>query len=221
MTTVLKVLPRQAYRSIRSRDPLHFYYWPYLGRLYRRRVEMCLEECVGGQRVLEVGFGCGISFLNLHGLFDEIHGIDLEAHIEETQTRFRQQGIQTWLRRGNVLNLPYDNGFFDTVLLVSILEHLKADQLNQAARELFRVLRPGGQVVYGVPIERPLMVLAFRLLGYNIREHHFSTEYDVRRAFGAVFSLHRLKVLKIRPAFLGNLYEVGHFVKLSENQTCR
>jgi ubiquinone/menaquinone biosynthesis C-methylase UbiE len=220
MTTVLKVLPRRTYRSIRSRDPLHLYYWPYLGRLYRRRVEMCLEECVGGQRVLEVGFGCGISFLNLHELYDEIHGIDLEAHIEDTHTRFQQQGIQTWLRRGNVLDLPYDSGSFDTVLLVSILEHLKADELSQAAREIFRVLRPGGQVVYGVPVERPLMVLAFRLLGYNIREHHFSTEHDVRRTFEAVFSLRRLRVLKIKPTFLGNLYEVGHFVRPSENRTC-
>jgi ubiquinone/menaquinone biosynthesis C-methylase UbiE len=213
MSIGLKLLPQGEYRSIRSRDPLHLYFWPVLGRLYRRRLEMCLEECVGGQRVLEVGFGCGISFLNLHELYDEIHGIDLESHIEETQTRFQQQGIQTWLRRGNVLDLPYDSGSFDTVLLVSILEHLKPDQLSQAAREIFRVLRPGGQVVYGVPVERPLMVLAFRLLGYNIRDHHFSTEQDVRRAFEAVFSLRRLRVLKIRPAFLGNLYEVGHFVK--------
>jgi SAM-dependent methyltransferase len=213
MSVALKLLPRRAYRSIKSRDPLHLYYWPVLGRLYRRRVELCLEECRGGRRVLEVGCGCGVSFLNLHDLYDEIHGIDLEAHVEDTEACFRAHGIETHVLRGNVLDMPYPDGFFDSVLLVSILEHLKPDELAPAAREICRVLRPGGQVVYGVPVERPLMVLAFRLLGYNIREHHFSTEDDVRQAFEAVFQNERLRVLKGTPPLVGKVYEVGHFTK--------
>ena len=31
-------------------DPLRFYYWPVLGRLYRRRVELCLARLSGGER---------------------------------------------------------------------------------------------------------------------------------------------------------------------------
>jgi ubiquinone/menaquinone biosynthesis C-methylase UbiE len=213
MSIGLKLLPREAYRSIKSRDPLHLYYWPVLGRLYRRRVELCLEECSGGQRVLDVGFGCGVTFLNLHERYQEIHGIDLEAHVEDTEARFQEQGIETHLRRGNVVELPYPDGFFDTVLLVSVLEHLKPNDLGRAARELFRVLRPGGQVVYGVPVERPMMVLAFRLLGYNIREHHFSTENDVRQAFEGMFQFRRLRAMKGTPRWLGKVYDVGHFGK--------
>ena len=213
MSVALKLLPRRKYRSIKSRDPLHLYYWPLLGRLYRKRVELCLEECAGGTRVLEVGCGCGVSFLNLHDLYGEIHGIDLDAHVEETEACFREQGIEAHVLRGNVLDMPYPDDFFDCVLLVSILEHLKPDELTAAAREIRRVLRPGGQVVYGVPVERPLMVLAFRLLGYNIREHHFSTESDVRQAFESLFRKERLRVLKGTPALVGSVYEVGNFIK--------
>src|SRR5262249_40303023 len=78
--TCLQMLPKSAdYASANDNDPLRFYYWRVLGKLYRRRVELCLELLPGGERVLEVGFGSGVSFLNLSGLYREIYGLDLEA----------------------------------------------------------------------------------------------------------------------------------------------
>ena len=53
----LKLLPLNEYAAVNREDPLRFYYWPFVGGFYRRRVEMCLAECTGGKRVLEVGFG--------------------------------------------------------------------------------------------------------------------------------------------------------------------
>ena len=59
-----------------------------------------------------------------------------------------------------------------------------------------------------------LMVLAFRLLGVNIREHHFSTEEDVERAAKAV-GFEEVLLRNLRPfAGMGPLvYQVGHFRK--------
>ena len=70
----LKLLPLDQYAGVNRDDPIRFYSLPVIGRMYRRRVEMCLGECTGGQRVLEVGFGSGVSFLNLHERYREIHG---------------------------------------------------------------------------------------------------------------------------------------------------
>lgn len=81
--------------------------------------------------------------------------------------------MKTFLQNGNVLNMPYEDGYFDTVLLISILEHLKPEEQSQAFAEIKRVLKPGGQVVYGVPVERPLMVFLFRMLGHDIRQGTF------------------------------------------------
>ena len=109
--------------------------------------------------------------------------------------------------------MPYENNTFDTVLLVSILEHLKPVELTQAFSEIQRVLKPGGQVIYGVPVEREFMVLMFRLLGHNIREEHFSTEEDVYKAARKLFTEEKRIKMRATPAFMGEVYHVGHFIK--------
>lgn len=211
--TKLKLLPRGSYRGVNTDDPIRFYYLPIFGRMYRRRVELCLGECRGGQRVLEVGFGSGLSFLNLHELYAEIHGLDLTADIEAVQAVFSAQDIPTHLRQGNVLAMPYADNEFDTILLISILEHLQPNEQVRAFAEIQRVLKPGGQVVYGVPVERPFMVAMFRLLGYDIRKAHFSTERQIAEAAGKILQKVRILQMKSTPPLFGAVYEVGHFIK--------
>lgn len=209
----LKLLPYDHYAGVDRNDPLRFYFWPVIGAMYRRRIELCLAECTGGQRVLEVGFGAGVTFLNLHNNYKEIYGLDLTASVEDVTAVFKAKQIETHLQNGNVLYMPYANDYFDTVLLISILEHLKPAQQVQAFREIRRVLKPKGQAVYGVPIERKLMVLMFRLLGCKIREHHFSTEKDVFNAANEVLDKVRVVQMQSVPSLFGPVYEVGHFVK--------
>ena len=181
--------------------------------MYRRRVELCLGECSGGGSILEIGFGSGLTFTNLHEMYQEIHGLDLTADTAAVQSAFAARGVKTLLQNGNVLKMPYQDNQFDAVLLISILEHLKPEQQAGAFAEIRRVLKPGGQVVYGVPIERPLMVFMFRRLGYDIREHHFSTERDVSAAAGQTMQKVRVIQMRSKPAIFGPVYEVGHFIK--------
>jgi hypothetical protein len=74
-------------------------------------------------------------------------------------------GIPLFLEKGNVEQMPYQDNFFDTVLMISILGHLKADELKRAYVEVGRVLKPGGQMVHGTPVEKPFMVFIFRVMG--------------------------------------------------------
>lgn len=210
----LKLYPLREFARDNPSDPIRYYYWPLLGRLYRQRVELCLAECSGGERVLEVGFGCGLTFQNLAGMYHEVHGLDLFADIEKVDKFFQEKGIRTHLKNGNVLDMPYPAEVFDSVLLISILEHLKPEEQPVAMREIRRVLKPGGQLVYGVPVERPLMAFLFRIMGVNIRELHFSTEADVSRNADQVFR--RIKVIDMKGLIpgLGAVYQIGHFVRI-------
>ena len=209
----LKLLPYREYAGVDRNDPLRFYFWPSIGKMYRRRVELCLGECTGGEHILEVVFGSGGTFLNLSDSYKEIHGLDLNVSVEDVETVFEARKIETHLQNGSVLSMPYQDNFFDAVLLISILEHIKPSEQIPAFREIRRVLKPQGQVVYGVPIERAFMVFMFRLLGYNIREHHFSTERDVFDAANSILDEVRVVRMKSVPFLFGPVYEVGHFVK--------
>jgi len=206
----LELLPASEYRGVTNDDPIRFYYWPVLGKLYRRRVELALNECRGGQRILEVGFGTGLTFINLSKMYQEIHGLDLSVDVKAVGEVFEKRQIKTYLKNGDVTDMHFEDSTFDTVLLISILEHLKPEQLEKAFKEIFRVLKPNGQIIYGVPVERPLMVLAFRMLGVNIREYHYSSHIDVHKAAQQVFQ--EIRTIPYS-TLLGQVYEIGHFVK--------
>ena len=145
----LRLLPYKEYTGVLKEYSVIFYYLPLFGKMYRRRVELCLAECKGGDSILEVGFGSGLTFLNLAASYKQIHGLDLTCDTEAVSKVFAKRGIHPELMNGNVTEMPYPNNTFDTVLLISILEHLKPDELNSAFAEIQRVLKPGGQVVYG------------------------------------------------------------------------
>jgi len=206
----LKMLPAKDYVGVTANDPIRFYHWPIIGWMYRRRVELCLAECEGGERVLEVGFGSGVTFMNLHERYEEIYGLDLNAKVDAVKALFEKKGVKTFLQNGNVMEMPYPDSFFDTILLISILEHLKPNEQTKAFHEISRVLRPKGQVVYGVPVERPMMTFMFRVLGYNIRKYHHSTEKDVEAAAREFFSKKRMTNLNTP---FGAVYQVGSFYK--------
>ncbi len=209
----LRLLKRSEYVGVDKHDPLRFYFVPVVGRLYRRRVEECLAVCRGGGRILEVGFGSGVTFLNLAARYGEIHGLDMNASVAEVDTTFRRHGIQPHLQNGSILAMPYPDDYFDTVLCISILEHLHPKELVQAFSEIRRVVKPGGQLVYGVPCETRFMRFCFLLLGYNITKHHFSSEQDVARAAGSCLKKTSIARLPSLVPGTGYVYEIGHFTK--------
>jgi ubiquinone/menaquinone biosynthesis C-methylase UbiE len=211
----LKLLPLERYIGVDRKDPIRFYRLPVIGRLYQRRIELCLEQLSGGDSILEIGFGSGVSFPNLAEMYRHIHGLDLTADVRQVSEMFASLGIQTELRNVSVLEMPYPDQSFDAVLLISILEHLQPQEQAIAFREIWRVLKPGGQVVYGVPVERPFMVFMFRLLGTDIRQHHFSTEADVREAAQEVFGLGNITPMRGPLGLFGRVYEVGEYKKAS------
>lgn len=207
------MLPPSEYVGINRDDPIRFYNLPIFGSLYRKRVELCLNELNGGQRILEIGFGSGVTFFNLHDLYTEIYGLDLTAAAGEVEEFFRKRGIETHLANGNVASMPFEDNYFDAVLLISILEHLQQNDQERVFMEISRVLTPGGRVVYGVPVERPLMTMSFRLLGYDIHKHHFSSERDVYQAAARQFQLVRINGLRGFFGLTGEIYQVGCFIK--------
>ena len=100
-------------------------------------------------RVLDVGCGSGATACRIAMRYDSsVYGIDLsEVMVANAELRAQRLGLhdKVHFRTGDVFELPYSDGEFDVVILESVLTPLPGD-VQDAMREMVRVLRPGGRL---------------------------------------------------------------------------
>ncbi len=122
-----------------------------------------------GQRVLDVGCGTATLALLIKQIQPEaaVVGLDGDAKILEIGRRkVAQAGIEITLDQGLASQLPYSDNRFDRVLSSLVWHHLNPESKRRATREVFRVLRPGGEfhlVDFGKP-HTPAAYLISRLM---------------------------------------------------------
>lgn len=111
-----------------------------------------LEGALGGRlrcaRLLDLGCGTGYTLSRLPDGVEAV-GLDYSPTALRLAKR-RAPGVR--YVRGSAYALPFEAESFDAALALDILEHLDDDLL--AAREIARVLRPGGAAVVAVPAHR-------------------------------------------------------------------
>ena len=105
-----------------------------------------------GQRVLEIGPGVGIHALPVAAALAPtgvLEVLDVQCPmLEVLMRRARLAGITNVRPRvGDARFLPYRDGSFDAVYLISVLGEVPDSEV--ALRELCRVLKPGGRLVVG------------------------------------------------------------------------
>ena len=95
-------------------------------------------------RILDVGCGTGANLLML-SKYGDAEGVDIS---EDALAFCRERGLQK-VTHGAAEELPYDDGTFDLVTALDVVEHIDDDLAG--LREMRRVLRPGGHVLLFVP----------------------------------------------------------------------
>jgi SAM-dependent methyltransferase len=119
----------------REPSPDWEFYPTYLAKL--ELVRRYLSSLPAATRVLDAGCGEGVL-------------------VEEFRQALAIQGVDAnyssdFVRRGSLLDLPFADGAFDRALCLDVLEHLSLAEQPRALAELFRVLRPGGELLVTVP----------------------------------------------------------------------
>ncbi len=187
MALRLDLPARGVLRPNDAHDPLPYYYHPWVGWLYRHRLQMGLDLLpTGGRRVLEIGVGSGVLVATLTGRFAEYTGTDLTLApgLDEQVA----PGCRATFRRADLLrddDLPGDH--FDAIVCFSVLEHI-ADA-DGAARGLARALAPGGTLVAGYPMVSRLMTRAFDVIGFHgIDNHHVTPPARIAAALAQVLT---------------------------------
>jgi SAM-dependent methyltransferase len=168
----LELPPKGVLKPNDAHDPLPYYYKPWVGWLYRHRLQMGLDMLpAGGTRVLEVGVGSGVLVPTLTRRYREYTGIDLT--LAPGLDALVAPGCNAEFLRADLLTEDLPANRYDAIVCFSVLEHI-ADSAG-AARGLARVLAPGGTLVTGYPMVSPLMTRAFSLIGFQgIDDHHVS-----------------------------------------------
>ena len=106
-------------------------------------------------------------------------GVDISgAIVADARVGFAAAGLALGGVRGDVRTLPFRSASFDAVYSMGTVEHF--DDTDGALREIFRVLRPGGRAVIGVPNRRdpflrPALVAALYHLG--LYDYGFEKSY--------------------------------------------
>ncbi len=91
------------------------------------------------QNTLELGSGTGRLANNLFKLSDNVYGIDISQEVLKiAQKKFPRLKLSC----GEVVNLPYQDNFFDLVIINGSLHHFFA--VEKTLEQAYRVLKPGG-----------------------------------------------------------------------------
>jgi SAM-dependent methyltransferase len=107
-----------------------------------------------GSRLLEVGFGSGMTAVLLADMGYQVTAVDLDqelvnrmSHRHADYVRRNKLNVMT----GDMLSLPWQNQEFDLAYHQGVLEHFPDEQIVQALKEQARVTRI---VIFDVPNHR-------------------------------------------------------------------
>lgn len=158
----MRLLPRADLIATGDVDHASWNYDGLLGYVSRRRFALVRELLPARVRaLLEIGYGSGVFMPELALHCERLSGIDVHERASDVAAVLAGHGVRAHLERGSVEALPYDAGTFDVAVAVSTFEFV-ADA-PRAAREIARVLRPGGIAIVVTPCDHPLLDLALRL----------------------------------------------------------
>ena len=149
------------------------------GSPFFRSLLILLGEAPEGSPTLEVGCGfAGISLAIARRWGLRSYGIDVSTKaIQLGRERFVRYGIDPdRLSVGDVSRLPFPDNTFRLVFGKTVFEHF--DDPQQAAREMFRTVAPGGKVILDVPNQRNSYWTraSERVLGHSHKTDYFTIE---------------------------------------------
>jgi SAM-dependent methyltransferase len=178
----LRLPPAGLAPSTHPEDPVEYYYKPLTGRLYRARLQL-IANLLGETRfesLLEIGYGSGIFLPELARRSSRLVAIDIHGESAKVEEMLAAVGVSAELVDASLFELPFDEGEFEALVCVSVLEH--TTELDRALDEFRRVLRPDGVAVLGFPVRNRVTDGFFRLVGYDPRAIHPSAHGDILRA---------------------------------------
>jgi len=174
MRKPLHLLPAHALIATSAIDHADWNFRPVLGWIERARYHLTLD-LLGVRhfhRLLEIGYGSGVFVPELATRCDQLYGVDTHKRAADVSKALLSVEVTAHLAEASAIALPFADRKFDCVVAVSVLEFVEG--LEQAAREIQRILDPDGILVMVTPAHSRLADAGLKVL----------TGKSARRDFG-------------------------------------
>lgn len=149
---------------------------PLLADLRAQRANKLIPLKLRAGRILDIGCGTYPYFL-AHTSFQEKFAIDQVPIPEVTATELKIESYTLDLEVKP--DLPFEDNFFEAVTLLAVVEHLDPALMALLFKEVYRVLKPGGEVILTTPAAwsdglLKLMARVNLVSAEEIREHAYA-----------------------------------------------
>jgi len=121
---------------------------PMLADFRAQRANKLIPSSLRTGRILDIGCGSYPYFL-AHTSFAEKFAIDQIPLPQQTAAELRIESFTLDLEIKP--RLPFQDNFFEAVTLLAVVEHLDPAHMAALFKEIYRVLKPSGQVILTTP----------------------------------------------------------------------
>ncbi|KGK86065.1 class I SAM-dependent methyltransferase [Clostridium sp. HMP27] len=99
-------------------------------------------------KVLDLGCGAGRHVYFMANENIDTYGTDISRDgIEYTEMILKQHQLNSNLKVASVDNIPFEDNYFDGILCYGVLYYCSIKEINDSAKEIFRVLKPNGKAL--------------------------------------------------------------------------
>lgn len=102
-----------------------------------------------GQKILDFGIGTATLSIMAQKQYPgvDINGIDVDSHILSLASeKIKRENLDIDLSHYDGYAFPFPDAIFDRVISSLVFHHLTPEEKNRALSEIFRVLKPGGEL---------------------------------------------------------------------------
>lgn len=159
-------------------------------------------------KLLDVGIGNALIENKIYEHKNiKLSGIDISDYaIKKANSSFNGVFVL-----GQINKIPFSDRYFDIVVASEVLEHIPPSLTFQALSEIFRVLKPGGNLLISIPINENLKEL---IINKGINPNKHAREYT-KNIIKMELKLGGFKIYKINElyAFSNNYWIKSCFIK--------
>jgi len=194
--------------------------WSSPSRFRLNQCRKLLKDLSQGSNVLEIGCGAGQFIRSIKAMFPnlECYGSDI-SQVAIEKARSLNDGVSYSISTS--IELPYENDFFDVIIICDVLEHVDSPEL--ILREGFRVIKKNVGVFYAaVPCEGDLLSLLYWLQKLHITDdlakiHAGHIQKFSRKSLFQLFNNYQFNPVHVSYSehFLGQLLNAATYIMIN------